>query len=83
MPNDTLPDWEHVRSSAPRLQRILPDAVLVGGTHPDGGKTKALKTSSYVYRMMRNSFLVKHHILLVNRLRRILSCNPVSGQLSQ
>lgn len=32
MPNDTLPDWEHVLSSAARLQRILPEAVLVGGT---------------------------------------------------
>jgi len=27
-----LPDWENVLSSAARLQRILPDAVLVGGT---------------------------------------------------
>lgn len=27
-----LPDWEIVLSSAARLQRILPDAVLVGGT---------------------------------------------------
>lgn len=26
------PDWEQVLSSAARLQRILPDAVLVGGT---------------------------------------------------
>lgn len=32
MPNVTLPDWEDVLSSAARLQRILPDAVLVGGT---------------------------------------------------
>jgi len=32
MPNDTLPDWEKVLSSAAHLQRILPDAVLVGGT---------------------------------------------------
>lgn len=32
MPNDTLPEWEQVLSSAARLQRILPDAVLVGGT---------------------------------------------------
>lgn len=32
MPNDILPDWEQVLSSAARLQRILPDAVLVGGT---------------------------------------------------
>jgi hypothetical protein len=32
MPNDTLPDWEEVLSSAAHLQRILPDAVLVGGT---------------------------------------------------
>jgi hypothetical protein len=34
MPNDTspLPDWENVLSSAAHLQRILPDAVLVGGT---------------------------------------------------
>jgi hypothetical protein len=35
MPRNTwenLPDWERVLSSATRLQRILPDAVLVGGT---------------------------------------------------
>ena len=32
MPNDTLPDWERVLSSAARLQRILPEAILVGGT---------------------------------------------------
>ena len=32
MPNDTLPEWEHVLSAAARLQRILPEAVLVGGT---------------------------------------------------
>ena len=34
MPKRTapLPDWEQVLSSAARLQRILPDAVLVGGT---------------------------------------------------
>jgi hypothetical protein len=32
MPNDTFPEWERVLSSAARLQRILPDAVLVGGT---------------------------------------------------
>lgn len=32
MPNDTWPDWERVLSSAAHLQRILPDAVLVGGT---------------------------------------------------
>lgn len=32
MPNGTLPDWEEVLSSAAHLQRILPDAVLVGGT---------------------------------------------------
>jgi hypothetical protein len=29
---EPLPDWERVLSSAARLQRILPDAVLVGGT---------------------------------------------------
>lgn len=29
---DQLPDWELVLSSAARLQRILPEAVLVGGT---------------------------------------------------
>jgi hypothetical protein len=27
-----LPDWEQVLSSAAHLQRILPTAVLVGGT---------------------------------------------------
>lgn len=34
MPSNTspLPDWEQVLSSAAHLQRILPDAVLVGGT---------------------------------------------------
>ena len=34
MPNSTsmVPDWEQVLSSAAHLQRILPDAVLVGGT---------------------------------------------------
>jgi hypothetical protein len=32
MPNDTLPEWERVLSAAARLQRILPEAVLVGGT---------------------------------------------------
>lgn len=33
MPKRTAPaDWERVLSSAARLQRILPDAVLVGGT---------------------------------------------------
>lgn len=32
MPNSTLPDWEEVLSAAARLQRILPEAVLVGGT---------------------------------------------------
>ena len=31
-PTVPLPDWERVLSSAARLQRILPDAVLVGGT---------------------------------------------------
>lgn len=32
MPKTILADWEQVLSSAARLQRILPDAVLVGGT---------------------------------------------------
>jgi hypothetical protein len=32
MPNTSLPDWEDVLSSAARLQTLLPDAVLVGGT---------------------------------------------------
>jgi hypothetical protein len=32
MPKNTWADWERVLSSAARLQRILPDAVLVGGT---------------------------------------------------
>ena len=32
MPNDTLPDWEQVLAWAAHLQRILPDAVLVGGS---------------------------------------------------
>jgi hypothetical protein len=29
---ETLPEWERVLSAAARLQRILPEAVLVGGT---------------------------------------------------
>lgn len=36
MSNAELPDWERVLSSAARLQRILPDAVLVGGTAAAG-----------------------------------------------
>lgn len=32
MPNDTLPDWEQVLTAAAQLQRILPDAILVGGS---------------------------------------------------
>ena len=32
MPNDILPEWEQVLSSAAHLQRILPGAVLVGGS---------------------------------------------------
>ena len=32
MPNDILPDWERVLASAAHLQRILPEAVLVGGS---------------------------------------------------
>ena len=32
MPNESLPEWEALLSSAAHLQRILPEAVLVGGT---------------------------------------------------
>lgn len=32
MPTDTLPEWEDVLSSAARLQQIVPEEVLVGGT---------------------------------------------------
>ncbi|NCC30917.1 MAG: hypothetical protein EOM24_02710 [Chloroflexia bacterium] len=32
MPNEPLPDWEEVLSAAAHLQRLLPEAVLVGGT---------------------------------------------------
>jgi hypothetical protein len=32
MRHNILPEWERVLSSAAQLQRILPDAVLVGGT---------------------------------------------------
>ena len=32
MPSDALPDWDRVLSAAAHLQRIIPDAVLVGGT---------------------------------------------------
>lgn len=32
MPNATLPDWEQVLTAAAHLQRIFPDAVLVGGS---------------------------------------------------
>lgn len=32
MPSEPLPEWERLLSSAARLQRILPSAVLVGGS---------------------------------------------------
>lgn len=32
MPPDMLPDWDELLSAAARLQQLLPDAVLVGGT---------------------------------------------------
>lgn len=32
MQNDTWPDWEQVLASAAHLQRILPGAILVGGS---------------------------------------------------
>jgi len=32
MSNETWPEWETVLSAAARLQRLLPDAILVGGT---------------------------------------------------
>lgn len=32
MPSDALPKWERLLSSAARLQKILPSAVLVGGS---------------------------------------------------
>ena len=31
MPNNIYPEWERLLSAAARLQKILPDAVLVGG----------------------------------------------------
>jgi hypothetical protein len=32
MPNAILPEWEHVLASAAHLQRLLPEAILVGGS---------------------------------------------------
>jgi hypothetical protein len=32
MPDDVLPEWDELLSAAARLQKLLPDAVLVGGT---------------------------------------------------
>ena len=32
MPDKPLPEWEALLSSAARLQKIVPGAVLVGGT---------------------------------------------------
>jgi hypothetical protein len=32
MPDKPLPEWEQLLSSAARLQKIIPGAVLVGGT---------------------------------------------------
>lgn len=32
MPENTLPDWERVLSAAARLQQLVPNTVLVGGT---------------------------------------------------
>ena len=32
MPSGELPDWDRVLSAAAHLQKIVPEAVLVGGT---------------------------------------------------
>jgi hypothetical protein len=32
MPTDALPEWERLLSSAARLQKVLPSAILVGGS---------------------------------------------------
>jgi hypothetical protein len=34
MSSNALPEWERVLNSAAQLQRILPEAVLIGGTAP-------------------------------------------------
>ena len=61
MPSNTLPDWEEVLSAAARLQRILPEAVLVGGSasvvyagHLMGGRQGGL-------RELRDGYLRPNH----------------------
>lgn len=57
MPNDASPDWERVLSSAARLQRILPDAVLVGGTAAAMYAKHRLSTDAdHVLTDLRNRF---------------------------
>lgn len=52
-----MPDWELVLSSAARLQRIVPDAVLVGGTASAiHAKHRFSRDSDHVLTDLRNRF---------------------------
>lgn len=59
MPKSTepLPEWERVLSSAAHLQRILPDAVLVGGTASAiHAKHRFSRDADHVLTDLRNRF---------------------------
>lgn len=52
-----LPDWELVLSSAARLQRILPEAVLVGGTASAiHAKHRFSRDADHILTDLRNRF---------------------------
>lgn len=57
MPTNDLPEWERLLSSAARLQRILPDAVLVGGTAASlHARHRFSRDADHVIADLRNRF---------------------------
>lgn len=57
MQNNLLPDWEDVLSAVARLQTLLPDAVLVGGTASAIYANHRLSTDAdHVLTDLRNRF---------------------------
>lgn len=57
MPNEPLPDWERVLAAATHLQRILPGAVLVGGSASVVYATHRLSTDAdHVLTDLRHRF---------------------------
>jgi hypothetical protein len=94
MPNDTLPDWEQVLSSAAHLQRILPGAVLVGGSAASVYARHRLSTDAdHVLTDLRQRFdqvlaelqcsvgadLIWVYSKLVHLVRRLVSAAALNG----